>query len=61
MLDGVEWNVRLSSVATPALLQKFGATFDSRAELEFTRDARDYLWKWPSASKWFWKFRNPSS
>lgn len=29
MLDGVEWNVRLSSVATPALLQKFGATFDS--------------------------------
>lgn len=29
MLDGVEWNVRLSSIATPALLQKFGATFDS--------------------------------
>jgi superfamily II DNA or RNA helicase/HKD family nuclease len=29
MLDGVEWNVRLSSVATPALLQKFSATFDS--------------------------------
>lgn len=29
MLDGVEWNVRLSSVSTPALLQKFLATFDS--------------------------------
>ena len=29
MLDGVEWNVRLSSVATPTLIQKFGATFDS--------------------------------
>jgi superfamily II DNA or RNA helicase/HKD family nuclease len=29
MLDGVEWNVRLSSIATPTLLQKFGATFDS--------------------------------
>lgn len=29
MLDGVEWNVRLSAVATPALLQKFSATFDS--------------------------------
>ena len=29
MLDGVEWNVRLSSVATPTLIQKFGATFDT--------------------------------
>ncbi|WP_369796205.1 DUF3427 domain-containing protein [Phycicoccus sp. Root101] len=29
MLDGVEWNVRLSSVATPSLVQKFAATFDS--------------------------------
>ena len=29
LLDGVEWNVRLSSVATPAILQKFRATFDS--------------------------------
>lgn len=29
MLDGVEWNVRLSSVATPTLIQKFSATFDS--------------------------------
>lgn len=29
MLDGVEWNVRLSSVATAALIQKFSATFDS--------------------------------
>ncbi len=29
LLDGVEWNVRLSRVATPALLEKFRATFDT--------------------------------
>jgi HKD family nuclease len=29
MLDGVEWNVRLSAIATPVLIQKFSATFDS--------------------------------
>lgn len=29
LLDGLEWNVRLSAVATPALLQKFEVTFDS--------------------------------
>lgn len=29
LLDGVEWNVRLSRVGTPALLAKFGATFDT--------------------------------
>lgn len=29
LLDGVEWNVRLSRVATPGLLDKFAATFDS--------------------------------
>lgn len=29
MLDGVEWNVRLSAVATPALIQKFSATFET--------------------------------
>lgn len=29
MLEGVEWNVRLSRVATPALLEKFNATFDT--------------------------------
>lgn len=29
MLDGVEWNVRLSAVSTPGLLRKFRATFDS--------------------------------
>ena len=29
MLDGVEWNVRLSAVSTPPLLHKFLATFDS--------------------------------
>ena len=27
MLDGVEWNVRLSEIATPPLMQKFSATF----------------------------------
>lgn len=29
MLDGVEWNVRLSAVSTPPLLRKFLATFES--------------------------------
>ncbi len=29
MLDGVEWNVRVSGVSTPALLEKFRATFES--------------------------------
>ncbi|MDF9717248.1 DUF3427 domain-containing protein [Nocardioides sp. ChNu-99] len=29
LLDGVEWNVRLATAATPALIQKFEATFDS--------------------------------
>ncbi len=29
MLDGVEWNVRLSSVATPQLIHKFSATFET--------------------------------
>lgn len=29
LLDGVEWNVRLSRVATPALLEKFQGTFDT--------------------------------
>ncbi|WP_371480193.1 DUF3427 domain-containing protein [Kitasatospora sp. NBC_00315] len=29
LLDGLEWNVRLSAVATPAVLRKFEATFDS--------------------------------
>lgn len=29
LLDGVEWNVRLSAIATPALVEKFQATFDS--------------------------------
>ncbi|MEV7034079.1 DUF3427 domain-containing protein [Streptomyces sp. NPDC093272] len=29
LLDGLEWNVRLSSVATPTVLSKFEATFDS--------------------------------
>ena len=29
LLDGLEWNVRLSSVATPNLLKKFEVTFDS--------------------------------
>jgi len=29
LLDGVEWNVRLSRVGTPTLLEKFQATFDT--------------------------------
>ncbi|MFF0448174.1 DUF3427 domain-containing protein [Streptomyces sp. NPDC004609] len=29
LLDGLEWNVRLSSIATPDVLRKFEATFDS--------------------------------
>jgi superfamily II DNA or RNA helicase/HKD family nuclease len=29
LLDGLEWNVRLSSIATPDLLKKFEVTFDS--------------------------------
>lgn len=29
LLDGVEWNVRLSRIATPGLMNKFGATFDT--------------------------------
>lgn len=29
LLDGLEWNVRLSSVATPVVLNKFEATFDA--------------------------------
>ena len=29
MLDGVEWNVRLSQVTSPDILEKFRATFDS--------------------------------
>ena len=29
MVDGLEWNVRISSVATPSLIRKFEATFDT--------------------------------
>ncbi|MEU4348713.1 DUF3427 domain-containing protein [Streptomyces sp. NPDC023838] len=29
LLDGLEWNVRLSSVATPTVLDKFESTFDA--------------------------------
>jgi len=29
LVDGLEWNVRLSSVSTPSLLKKFEVTFDS--------------------------------
>ncbi|MEP7021622.1 MAG: DUF3427 domain-containing protein, partial [Pseudonocardiales bacterium] len=43
LLDGLEWNVRLSGVATPELLRKFGATFDSywadQAFLRYDPDA----------------------
>lgn len=37
LLDGLEWNVRLSGIATPDLLRKFEATFDSYwADAAFT-------------------------
>ena len=29
LVDGLEWNVRISGVATPELIRKFAATFDS--------------------------------
>jgi HKD family nuclease len=29
LLDGLEWNVRISAVATPTLVRKFEATFDT--------------------------------
>lgn len=29
MVDGLEWNVRISNVSTPALVRKFEATFDT--------------------------------
>src|SRR5205085_306469 len=29
LIEGLEWNVRLSGISTPALLRKFEATFDS--------------------------------
>jgi superfamily II DNA or RNA helicase/HKD family nuclease len=29
LVDGLEWNIRLSGVATPELLRKFAATFDT--------------------------------
>ena len=29
LLDGLEWNVRISSVATPSLIRKFEATFET--------------------------------
>lgn len=49
LLDGVEWNVRLSKIATPSLMQKFEATFDSywsdpsfeRYDPELDRDRLD--------------------
>lgn len=44
MLEGVEWNVRLSRIATPGLLEKFNATFDTYwndAAFEAYRPDRD--------------------
>jgi superfamily II DNA or RNA helicase len=48
LLDGVEWNVRLSRVATPSLLEKFAATFgtywnDASFELYDPERDRDKL------------------
>jgi HKD family nuclease len=44
MLDGLEWNVRLSEVETPALLEKFRATFETYwadSQFEDYEPARD--------------------
>ncbi len=44
LVDGVEWNVRLSQVGSPDILEKFGATFDTyweSPEYELYEPARD--------------------
>ncbi len=44
LVDGLEWNVRLSAMSTPHLLEKFRATFDSyweKREFEFYRPSED--------------------
>jgi HKD family nuclease len=44
LVDGLEWNVRLSAVATPHLLEKFRATFESyweNREFELYRPSAD--------------------
>ena len=44
LVDGLEWNVRLSAMSTPHLLEKFRATFDSyweNREFELYRPAED--------------------
>jgi superfamily II DNA or RNA helicase/HKD family nuclease len=44
LVDGLEWNVRLSAMSTPHLLEKFRATFDSyweNREFEPYHPARD--------------------
>jgi superfamily II DNA or RNA helicase/HKD family nuclease len=44
LVDGLEWNVRLSAVSTPHLLEKFRATFDSyweNREFELYRPSED--------------------
>ena len=43
LVDGLEWNVRLSAISTPHLLEKFRATFDSyweNREFELYRPER---------------------
>ena len=45
LVDGLEWNVRLSAMSTPHLLEKFRATFDSyweNREFELYRPARGW-------------------
>jgi len=44
LVDGLEWNVRLSAISTPHLLEKFRATFDSYwegREFELYQPAKD--------------------
>ncbi len=57
LVDGLEWNVRLSAISTPHLLEKFRATFDSyweNREFELYRPADDseklrLALRWPPA------------
>src|ERR1700682_4119776 len=44
MIEGLEWNVRLSQTAAPTIVEKFAATFDSYwadADFETYDPARD--------------------
>ena len=55
LIDGVEWNVRLSEVGSPDVLEKFDATFSSYWA---STDNEDYLPRaMRSASTAQWRLR----